>query len=202
MYKYISLLQLINISIVTFGVGHDINYSNQTQKECNPPIIISRFPNKPTIINPLPKEAYEHTYNLFINDFSSADTEFIMFLQNRYKQTKHQENMEKEDQLITTFMKNYRSNEKTLNPKTLPMCAFAAAIETLFFHQLIADTRCYPQDYLLTPFEQKYDFKLYPAKMKDFIDIKNSLPPAQLALYKQTIIKELAKKLLITFLRK
>ena len=160
------------------------NFSNTTEQ-----------PNKPKISKPLPQEAYQSVYDIFKNDFSTADTEFIMFLQNRYKKSK-EKNLEEEDKLIKAFCKNFTDNKK-LTSKDLPRCAFAAGVESLYFHQLVADTRTYPNNYLLAPFEQNYNFRLYPTAPIAFLVLKSSLPAAQTVLYKQTVIRNFAKFLLI-----
>lgn len=158
-------------------------------------------PNKPKINNPLPESAYEYVYKLFENELSTADTEFIMFLQNRYKKNKDEQKLQEEDKLIAILSKNFTENKK-LSAKNLPNCAFATATQTLYFHQIIADTQSYPQNYILAPFEQNYNFKLYPMSWQTFIENNNSIPATQAALYRQTVLKNFAKFLLLKFAKK
>jgi hypothetical protein len=187
-----------NIFICTLLISY---FFNVTSKQENNFSNSSEKPNKSKIINPLPQEAYQHIYELFKNDFSTADSEFMMFLQNRYKKNKEEKNLEEEHKLIEAFCKNF-TNNKNLTSKDLPKCAFAACVESLYFHQLIADIRTYPNNYLLAPFEQNYNFKLYPTTPIAFLLLKGSLPATQTVLYKQTAIRNFAKFLLITLSRR
>ncbi len=166
------------------------NSSNTTEK-----------PNKPRVINPLPEEAYQYIYDTLKNDFKSADTEFIMFLQNRYKKNKEDKNLQEDDILIDTFFKNY-TNNKNLSSKDLPKCAFAVGTQCLYFHQIVADITIYPNNLPLAPFEQNYNFKLYPTTPIIFLALKASLPATQKILYKQTAIRNFAKFLLIALSRR
>ena len=135
------------------------------------------------------------------DNFSTADTEFIMFLQNRYKKSKEEKKLEEEDKLINTLCQNFTNNENLLS-KDLPKCAFAAAVQSLFFHQVVADTKTYPSNYLLAPFEQKYLFPLQPISFQNFVISKNSIPALQLNHYKQTVLRNFTKFLLITLARR
>lgn len=194
MKKNIFVFTLLISSFFSALSKPENNFSDTTEK-----------PNKPKIINPLPEEAYQHIYDTFKNDFSTADTAFIMFLQNRYKKNKVEKKLEEEeeeeDKLIETFSKNF-INQQKLNSKNLPLCAFAAGVQSLYFHQLIADTRSYPCNYKLAPFEQNYSLKLYPLNFFKFMELQNSLPASQIIFYKQAATRNFAKFLLIALSRK
>lgn len=187
-----------NIVICTLLVSYFFTVSSQEENNFS---FITEKPNIPKINRPLPEEAYQSVHYIFRNDFSTTDTEFIMFLQNRFKKSKSIKNLEEEDKLIDSLCNNFINNKK-LTAKDLSKCAFAAGVEHLYFHQFIADTRTYPSNYLLTPFEQNYNFKLYPTTPIAFLALKSSLPAGQKALYKQTTIRNFAKFLLITLSRK
>lgn len=187
-----------NIFICTLFISYSFNITSEQKDDFLDSI---KKPNKPKIINHLPEEAYQQIYETFKNNFSAADTEFIMFLQNRYKRNVTEKYMTEEDILIKNLSKNF-INSQTLNTKYLSECGFAAGVQSLYLHQLIADTRSYPCNRKLTPFEQQYSFKLYAINFYKFMEFIDSLPESQKLLYKQAVIKNFAKYLLITLSRR
>jgi hypothetical protein len=135
-------------------------------------------PNKPKLHNPLPLEALQFTFDQYSQDFPKdlstheAQT-FHRFLMQRKKLTKLDQvkSLENEETLLQNLRTNYRLNRKELSSLELAMCAFAHSLNKLRVHQLIAECQAYPREYILTSFEQNYQFKLFPIPQNTFLEI-------------------------------